>query len=176
MKGFTLIEILVVMAVTVIMAGILIANFNRSSVDLNQTRLLVQDAIREAQALALSGAVFRGEYRCGYGIHFESQSYVIYAGPVADDVVCGTIDTNYDTGDGDVPVRTGIVPNTHIQISGPDIFYAPPKPTTFIDNSSSPGSADIVISRNDASCNNPQGASPDCRFINVSTSGLINSK
>ena len=48
MKGFTLVEVLVVAAITVMLTGFLLANFSRTRVDLNQISLSVEDGIREA--------------------------------------------------------------------------------------------------------------------------------
>lgn len=171
MKGFTLIEVLVVMAITVMMTGLLVTNFSRSRVDLNQTRLLVQDAIREAQSLALSGSLYQGTYRCGYGIHFAAGTYTIFAAPNAESVDCTTLDRRL-TGEDEV-VRVGLISNPTVELvlPIPDIFFEPPQPTTYIDNSSAVRSLDISIRRGGAAC-----PSSDCRQINVSTSGLITTK
>lgn len=173
MKGFTLIEVLVVMAITVMMAGLLVTHFSRSSVDLTQTRAQVQDAIREAQSLTLSGALYRGSYRCGYGVHFETNRYTIYAAPDAEDVDCSLEDRNYNAGDDDV-VRVGIISNPAITIgAAPDIFFEPPKPTVYFDDATSPNeSVDIEITRGESA----QCPSDDCRIINVTTSGVITSQ
>lgn len=190
MKGFTLIEILVVMGITVLLTGFMIQNFSRSRTDLNQTRLLVQDAIREAQSLALSGSVFAGPsgggratpsfYRCGYGAHFDAGSYTVYAGPDSNSVDCSTQDRGYNPGTDQV-VRTALFSNNTIEIllPAPDIFFEPPDPVTYVCTSSPCGdaqrfaglSADIKIRRKGAAC-----PSDDCRIIHVTTSGLITSQ
>lgn len=170
MKGFTLIEVLVVAAITVIITGFLIANFSRSRVDLNQVALTTVDAIREAQSQALSGSLLRGTYRCGYGIHFESSSYLLYAGPDSATVDCKTTDRNYNPGV-DVVVRQAFLPSNVLEfvLPVPDIFFEPPNPTTYIGDSSAAGlSATITIHRAGAQC-----PSVDCRVISVSTSGRI---
>jgi prepilin-type N-terminal cleavage/methylation domain-containing protein len=173
-KGFTLVEVLVVMVITVFLAGGLLTSFSRVRVDLGQTRTFVQNAIREAQSLALAGAVHAGSYRCGYGIHFEPDAYTIYAGPSADDVDCTTQDPRFDPdGEDDVVVRTGYVANDQITIGqAPDIFFAPPKPTTYI-GSLGAGEATIVISRVGVACGDLQTSTVDCKFIDVTTSGVI---
>lgn len=172
MKGFTLIEVLVVSAITVLITGFLVSNFSRTRVDLNQTTLLVQDAIRSAQSMALSGALFGrpGTYRCGYGIHFVSDGYIVYAAPDASSIDCTTQDYMYTSGTDEI-VQQSIFSNATIEIVQPlpDIFFEPPNPTTYINGSSAVGgSADIYIRRKGSSC-----PSVDCRTIHVTTSGQI---
>ena len=169
MKGFTLIEILVVMAITVLLTGLLIQSFARARTDLNQITGQVADAIREAQSSALSGALVRGTYRCGYGIHFDAGGYTIFAGPDATQpgVNCAA---GRVLGTGTSVVSTAILTNNTIEIApAPDIFFEPPNPTTYINGSNAPGiPATIIIRVKGATC---PGA--DCRSINVTTSGLI---
>ncbi len=177
MRGFTLVEVLVVAAITVFITGLLVANFSRTRVDLNQTRLLVQDAIREAQSRALSGALYAtsgsgpsaSTYRCGYGVHFVVNGYIVYAGPDSAVADCSTQDRNYNAGSDDV-VRQGYFSNSTLEIVLPvqDIFFEPPNPTTYIGGSSAAAPENINIHRIGAQC-----PSADCRTINVSTSGLI---
>lgn len=170
MKGFTLIEVLVVASITVMIAGFLVSNFSRSRVDLNQMVITVTDAVREAQSQALAGTLLKGTYRCGYGIHFEAAGYVIYAGPDSGQVDCTVQDRNYNGG-ADVVVRQALLANTALEIVMPvaDIFFEPPNPTTYIGGSSAPNvSATVTIRRKGARC-----PSADCRSIYVSTSGRI---
>jgi prepilin-type N-terminal cleavage/methylation domain-containing protein len=170
MKGFTLIEVLVVASITVLITGFLISNFSRMRVDLNQSMLTVQDAIREAQSQALSGGLIRGTYRCGYGIHFTERGYVLYAGPDSSTVTCSEQDRNYDSG-ADMIVRAAVLPNNVLEfvLPAPDIFFEPPNPTTYINGVSTPGTeAAIILHRKDAPC-----PSTDCRTIRVTTAGQI---
>jgi prepilin-type N-terminal cleavage/methylation domain-containing protein len=172
MKGFTLIEVLVVSAITVLITGFLVANFSRTRVDLNQTTLLVQDAIRSAQSMALSGALYGrpGTYRCGYGIHFVANGYILYAGPDSGSVDCTAHARTYTAGIDDI-VQQSLFSNISLEIASPlpDIFFEPPNPTTYIDGSSAAGSsATINVRRKGTNC-----PSVDCRTIHVTTSGKI---
>ena len=181
MKGFTLVEVLVVAAITVLLTGFMVANFSRSRVDLNQTALMVQDAIREAQSMALSGALYAkpgvsGSYRCGYGIHFMANGFTLYAGPDSGTADCSSLNRNYDAGTDDV-VRTGLLSNATVEIvlPAPDIFFQPPNPDTYINNDDSPGNyADIHVRRQGADCSGT--STPDCRTIHVTTAGIITTK
>lgn len=173
MKGFTLIEVLVVASITVIMAGLLIANFSRTRVDMNQTTLIVKDAIREAQSLALAGAVFGAgaggaPSQCGYGIHFESDGYTIYAGPLSDPSVC--VPDNYGFGKNGGVVRRALISNSVLEIvmPAPDIFFEPPDPKTYFIGSA--GKTITVTIRRKGTTVCP---SADCRQINVNTAGQI---
>jgi Tfp pilus assembly protein FimT len=169
-SGFTLIEILVVTSITVLIGGFLVANFSRSRVDLNQVVLTVADAIREAQSSALAGSLVRGEYRCGYGIHFTEKGYSLYAGPDSSTNDCASEDRNFNKGIDEI-IRSGVLPNNTLEIALPasDIFFEPPNPTTFINGSSTEGITEgITIQRKGAKC-----PSADCRIITVSTAGRI---
>jgi prepilin-type N-terminal cleavage/methylation domain-containing protein len=170
MKGFTLIEVLIVASITVLITGFLVVNFSRLRTDLNQTTLTVQDAIREAQSNALSGELIRGTYRCGYGVHFDAKGYVLYAGPDSSTVSCATQNKNYEPGT-DAIVRSALLQNNVLEIvlPAPDIFFEPPGPTTYINNVSTAGTnATILIRTPNAAC-----PSSDCRNIYVNTSGRI---
>lgn len=172
MKGFTLIEVMVVVSITVVLTGLLITNFSRSRIDLSRTLIMVQDSIREAQADALSGSLIRGSYRCGYGIHFDTNSYFIYAGPDSSAADCSAQNKNYESGIDQI-IRQANFGNNILEFyqspPPPDIFFEPPNPTTYINNSSG-GTihTTIFIGRKGAVC-----PSDDCRGIYVSTSGQI---
>ena len=171
MKGFTLIEVLVVAAITVMLTGFLIANVSRSRLDMNQVAGMMTDAIREAQSDALSGSLVRGTYRCGYGVHFSAGGYLIFAGPDASQpgVDCSAGRTY--PGQGTSVVSSVILPNSTLEIVQPvpDIFFEPPDPTTYIGGSNAPGTAATInVHVKGAAC-----PGTDCRSIHVSTSGLI---
>ncbi|HTP56805.1 MAG TPA: type II secretion system protein [Candidatus Paceibacterota bacterium] len=171
MKGFTLIEVLVVAAITVMLTGFLIASFSRSRLDMNQVAAMMTDAIREAQADALSGSLVRGTFRCGYGVHFDAGGYTIFAGPDASQpgVDCSAGRTY--AGQGISAVSSALLPDPTLEIIQPvpDIFFEPPDPTTYIGGSSAPGTAvTINVHVKGAAC-----PGTDCRSIHVSTSGLI---
>lgn len=169
-RGFTLVEVLVVASITVFITGFLVTNFSRTRVDLNQTSILVLDAIREAQNLALSGSLTHGAYRCGYGVRFEARSVRVYAGPDASTVSCGGENRDYEGGI-DETLRQVVLPSSTLEIVQPteDIFFEPPNPTTYIGNSNAIGKTEtIVLKRVSATC--PSG---DCRSILITTAGRI---
>lgn len=82
-KGFTLIEMLVVLAVIAVISSLLIASYRTA-----QKRYALESAaqnlvsdLREVQAMAMSGAVKTTEIIYGYGVHFDENTsyYIIFA-------------------------------------------------------------------------------------------------
>ncbi len=172
MKGFTLIEVLVVLGITALIAGFLMVNFSRTRVDLNQASLLMQDAIRSVQSMALSGALYGtpGTYRCGYGIQFTTTGYAIYAGPSSSTVDCAAQSRTFTAGTDEI-VRQAVLPDPSLEIvqPAPDIFFEPPNPTTYVNGSSAAGASAVVsVRRKGAAC-----PSIDCRSISITSSGRI---
>ncbi len=174
-RGFTLAEILVVMAIIMMLSGFMVRNFARGRVDLDQARAVVMEALRETQSLALAGAQFQSTLRCGYGIRLEETGYTLYAGPVAS-TDCATHDRSYNAGT-DPIVRSATFPAGTVELVGGtiDIFFEPPDPVMYV---CSGGTCDAatsttaVVRRVGAACTaaNP---SADCRAISIATSGLI---
>lgn len=84
-RGFTLIEMLVVLAIIVIITGVVIFNIGgerQNSALLRSAQKLSLD-LRRAQSFALSSKVFKTSgVPCGWGAHFNgvgSDSYIIFA-------------------------------------------------------------------------------------------------
>lgn len=167
-KGFTLIEVLVVMGITVLMTSLLVANFSRTRMDLNQATITVKDAIRTAQSMALSGSSWNQTSRCGYGIHFSASQYIVYAGPVSDGTACASGNYRYNMNGG--IVSQGLISNSVLEISTTvtDIFFEPPNPKTYFDGNAAKAEVTILVRRKSSAC-----PSADCRQINVTTSGQI---
>ena len=170
--GFTLIEILVVAAITIAISSFLFLNFSSSRTDVDRVVVSVVADIRASQAEAAGSVKYLSKYRCGYGIHYvNATSYTRYAGPDASTTTCSTQNRNY-TG-ADVVMRTMIVPDAKVQIKAAftDIFFEPPRPTTFVNNSSTSLAADqILIGPTSADCATTPAS---CRAVCVYTSGRI---
>ena len=173
--GFTLIEVLVVIAIIGLLSSFLVSQFGRSRVDLSQAVNAVTADIRQAQVFAASGQRHAGVYRCGYGAHFVSATqYILYAGPDAQSVDCTADDRNYINGT-DAIVRTVMLIDTRFDIGSPlplDIFFEPPNPLTYINNESLPTTvpARIILHTLNADCSaNPS----QCRAVCVYRSGKI---
>lgn len=174
-SGFTLIEVLVVAAITGFISTFLVINFQRTRIDLNEIASIFIEQIRVAQTRANSSLRYNDgqgaglAIRCGYGIHYETTtSYSIYVGPNAATTTCSTQNRNLDADDFKLlPITKLSSTKVEFKSSFNDIFFEPPNPTTFINNSSASTAITITIGKVGGIC--PQ----DCKNINVSTSGKI---
>ncbi len=173
--GFTLVEILVVASITGVITTFMLFNFQKTRFDVNESISDFIGQIRASQEKANAsvrlddGAGAGLAIRCGYGIHYESNtSYSIYAGPNATVNTCANENRNFGSGDFKIlPIKTLYNPRVEFKAPFSDIFFEPPSPTTFINNSSASASITITIGKIGGTC--PQ----DCKTINVSTSGTI---
>jgi len=170
--GFTLIEVLVVAAITGIISTFMILNFQRSRIDLNESGGVLMADLRAAQSKALASTKYNSgsglKIRCGYGVHYiNPTSYSIYTGPDASSNTCSSLNRNLDGGDITVVTKTFSNEKVEFKAVFSDIFWEPPNPDTYINNSSAPASINITIGKRGGIC------PADCKTINVSTSGKI---
>ncbi len=191
--GFTLIEMLIVLAISAVMMVYVAGTFSRSRVDLTQEANGIIANIRKAQTYAVSAKTFPsdpslppadwGTLRCGYGIHYlNSQTLQIYAGANAQSVNCKTTDRKF--GGGDIAIETIKITNPKAEFGAAfwDVFFEPPDPKTYTCDSAcwtgvscdsacsslSRPPLSIVIRELGAVCPGVQ-----CKTINVYTSGRI---
>lgn len=171
-KGFTLIEVVVVATITAIISTFMLLSFQRTRLDLSESSNTVIADLRVAQSKALASTKYDSgsgsKIRCGYGIHYiNTTSYSIYVGPDASANDCKSQNRNIDGTD--TVVTTKIFSNEKVEFksSFSDIFWEPPHPYTYINNSSSSASVTITIGKKGGVCPG------DCKTINVSTSGKI---
>lgn len=170
--GFTLIELLVVATITGVISTFMLLNFPRSRVDLNGNASVVMADLRATQSKALASTKYdsgSGEkIRCGYGIHYVGlTSYSIYVGPDANSNNCKSLNRNLDGADTTVATKNFGDSKIEFKASFGDIFWEPPYPYTYLNNSSTSASINITIGKKDGIC------PADCKTINVSTSGKI---
>jgi prepilin-type N-terminal cleavage/methylation domain-containing protein len=174
-RGFTLIEILVVASITGVLTTLMLINFQRTRLDLSLSTNDFIGQVRATQEKANGSVRFNDgggaglAIRCGYGLHYESNtSYSVYAGPNASIIDCTTENRNLGGNDFKIlPIKILYDPKVEFKTPFNDIFFEPPNPTTFINNSSASASIIITIGKVGGTC--PQ----DCKTINVSTSGTI---
>ncbi len=82
MRGFSLIELLVVVGIFVVITGVVLANNARfnSSVLLGNAAYDVALSVRQAQVYGLSTQVHQGVFQVGYGMHFAGPvEYLLFA-------------------------------------------------------------------------------------------------
>ncbi len=171
-KGFTLIEVLVVAAITGIISTFMLLSFQRTRLDLNASDGVILGDLRSVQSKALASTKYDSgsgsKIRCGYGVHYVGPtSYSIYAGPDASSSNCKSLNRNLDGTDTTVTVKNFIDEKVEFKAVFSDIFWEPPHPYTYINNSSASASITITIGKKGGVCPG------DCKTINVSTSGKI---
>lgn len=171
-RGFTLIEILVVLTIIVIITGIVIFNTSlerQNSALLRSAQKLSLD-LRRAQLFALSSKIYKtsGIVPCGWGIHFNgigSTSYIIFA-DLATMPDCSDRDFVRASSGSEDFETTNFEPKISINsLSGSlsDVVFTPPEPTVnFVPSQTS---ASIVLINKD-------GAT---RTININKTGFISS-
>ncbi len=171
-SGFTLVELLVVAAITGVISTFMLINFQRTRVDLTENASIIIADLRATQNKALASTKYNSgsgqKIRCGYGVHYiNPTSYSIYVGPDASSNNCPSLNRNLDGAD--TTATTKKFENNKVEFKAifSDIFWEPPHPYTYINNSSSSASITITIGKRGGTC--PQ----DCKTINVSTSGKI---
>lgn len=83
-SGFTLIEVVVVMGIFVILASFATINLLRPqrSADLNSTVTSIIADIKQQQARSMLGEDAGGSSAVVHGVYFESNRYILFAGPV----------------------------------------------------------------------------------------------
>ncbi|MBI2062087.1 MAG: type II secretion system protein [Candidatus Yanofskybacteria bacterium] len=170
--GFTLIELLVVAAIAGVISAFMLLNFQRTRVDLNESSSVVVADLRAAQSKALASTKYDSgsglKIRCGYGVHYvNTTSYSIYTGPDASSNNCKSLNRNFDGADATVSTKNFGNTKIEFKTTFSDIFWEPPHPYTYLNNSSASASITITIGKQGGIC--PQ----DCKTINVSTSGKI---
>ena len=173
--GFSLIEMLVVVAIIAFLSASLILNFSRTRIDIEQSANLIMATIREAQSKTVSSTVYNGYNPCGYGIHYVSSNQLaIYVGPnAASPTNCLTINKNYQIGE-DAVIKTQTFTDLQVEIKNSfnDIFFLPPDPKTYLNNNASLNQSPITIQIGPVGGTCPT----NCRTISIYPSGKIESQ
>ena len=169
---------LVVSAIVGILSAMLLINFRSISSSKNvveRNAFLVVSQIREAQTLSVTTTSYNEEIACGYGIRYNSTpgfgtiSIYFTPKPVATD--CDAENKNYESGK-DTMIKTLSFPDKNIVVKQAfkDIFFVPPDPKTYIDDSFSYGSfEEIIVGSKDKDC----AIAPGCKTVKVYSSGQI---
>ena len=165
-KGFTIMELLVVIVIIGIASSVMVINFNKGEQNnkLQRSAQQVIQSIRKAQNLALSSAEISGQIYDYYGVHFDKQtmpsSYYVFA---------SLLDKIYDTGEEveTINLEQGITISSisPIQNNKLDIIFLPPY--AFVEFNPVASNSTIIIKKQDGTC--PQ----DCRYIKVNDKGWM---
>ena len=183
--GFTIIEILVTMMITVFLTIILVFTFSKSKYNIDLVANSILSDIRSAQTKTLTGARYNTLLRCGYGIHYlTNATYAIYVGPQPNvsNGFCTSLNRNYRSNE-DTDIATKILMGSYsfktnwAGGSNGGIFFQPPNPTTYIDESANlnkrPEEITIMPSGSAPSYCSNTATKNKCRTICVYTSGKL---
>lgn len=135
-RGFTLIELMVVMSIILIMSALILASYRsgQSRYSLNLAAQQLVSDLRQAQNMAISGKNLAVTYK-GYGVYFQTggSSYILF----------GDVNGNrtYETPSSDIllettPLPQGIKIASIVQgsssYSSAEVDFEPPAPKTYI--------------------------------------------
>ena len=170
-RGFTLVEVIVVIAITAILASYLIVygSKSRSQVALSVEQAKLIQVLSRAKALAIS-TYANPQAPCGYGVHIDStkNTYALFSYDVS---TCGNIPSIDMTSQGYQEIETFPLSNRIVfETSGANVdtvFFLPPDPMTFLWEGSvqiGSGSGSIRMTASDGSLESS---------VSVSTAGQI---
>lgn len=144
MRGFTLIEILVVVAVSAVVLGSFIAynSASRAQLALSVEQAKIAQLILKAKSLTISSYSSSESGRCGYGfsVDYSAGSYSLNRYDVLDNADCDAIYAGQaaDLQNTDVTVleRYSLDPNLRFRVllaNLEDVLFIAPEPKTFLE-------------------------------------------
>jgi len=170
--GFTIVEVLVVLAIVAIISGFMVVNFRKGgeSGKLQRSAQLIVQNIRKAQNMALSSVEYGGAVPYAYGVFFDRDvinSYILFADLNPDSYRYNgePPDKRIET----INLERGIVIDSISPSPFLHIAFSPPNPLTFINVDRS--EATITIKKEGATC-----PSVNCRNITVKNTGWMTIK
>ena len=128
MKGFTLIEILIITFIISFLSVAILINYRSSQDQISLTRAaaVLESEIRKAQNLAVAGTEFSGVIPCGYGLNYrDNKTYRIYVGQLGGATNCQSANHNYQSGADSTYPDLKIIESGVVFINSfPDIFLS----------------------------------------------------
>ncbi len=137
--GFTLVDILVAGTILAVMSGVLLANFSKSRLNLNESANIIISSIREAEVKTTSSTIYASEHRCGYGLKKNNSTSIdLYVGPAVNDPAYDCSEKRYTTNRGYSILKNTKLVDPRVEIKGEtevygdlDVFFTPPEPKTY---------------------------------------------
>lgn len=153
-KGFTLIEMMIVMVIVAMLSSVLIVNFRSGATGIrgrSQAAAVVSSDLRRIQSMALAGSSWQSASMCGFGLHYvDSRSYLLFARPNDPGTPC--IDDarpkRYRSGDVVIESKSVLGAPLSFEDAFPDVYYQIPYGRVYLDGAMTPGAADIGIMGN----------------------------
>lgn len=134
-KGYTLIEILVVLGVTALLSGLLLIYSRQGEKvgEIMRVRAQVVSDVNRVKNLAITARTWQGQLTCGYGIYFDTANnqYIIFADTSTDCELSSHLRNQAQTADVEIirtPQRFTLL-NTNVQ----EVFFMPPQPFVYFD-------------------------------------------
>jgi len=147
-KGFTLIEVLVATFIIGVLSAVILLNFRtgQNQASLTRSAAAFETEIRKAQSMAVASSEFEGSIPCGYGLHYiDNRNYSLYAGRLGGAANCQASDHNFQSGTDSVYQNLKIIEQRAVfKNSFSDIFFEPPDPATYINNSRAAGASTVI--------------------------------
>ena len=145
--GFTLVELLVVIAVILTITGAVVINYRRGGrIDLQRTVVDISQKVREVEEMALASEEVNGSVPSGgYGVYFNSSdpdTYIIFADEDGDGSYDGAGERVREEKIGSNVEIFNIIPSDPVSI-----IFVPPEPKVKIDNDYSNRFAEITFKR-----------------------------
>jgi len=140
-SGFSIIELLVVIFIIgLISSSVLVSYFNgNNQYSLTQATQILAANIRQVQNKALSGQQ-QGVSPYGFGVKIVSATqYVIFLNPTS------APSNDYVEGSSQIVETISLPTGTVVSPINQRIFYIPPDPTTYLNNSAGAGSITLTI-------------------------------
>jgi len=142
-NGFTLVEVLVAVFIIGVLTMMMLLNYRtgQDQASLTRSAAAFETDVRRTQNLAVASQEFGGSIPCGYGIHYLGvRTFALYAGGLGGSANCQASNHNFQSGLDSVYQDMKIIePGVVFKSAFPDIFFEPPDPTTYINNSRSAG-------------------------------------
>lgn len=166
-KGFTLVELLVVISIISIISGVMVVNF-RTSEQTNKLQRSAQQVVqglRKAQGMALFSTEVPG--KCSqniceyYGVYFNKQSMNSYY------YIFVSENKTYASGEDieTVNLENGIIIDSLSTGTQLNVVFSPPH--AFVEFNPTTTQATITVKKEDGTC--PQ----DCRYIKIDNKGWM---
>lgn len=148
-RGFTIIELMVVMGILAMLSTMLLLNFRSSGTSVsaqNQAASAVASDIRRMQSLSLAGSLYNTSVVCGYGVHYlDATSYRLFARTLVTGSSCVSGATLYQAADKTIEDRK--IVNSRMSFSAPfaDVYFEVPYGKTYTNGNGSLVQAPLTI-------------------------------